>query len=216
MNDNTLFKISDFIFNKSVKAYQKILTFFIIVLSLVYLDNITGFTNHYDNSRKLTEIKTINEILQTDSLNLSDRTELKRIRSEIINDWDINDYIKNQSSKVFFNINIKKYNATNISANPIRNIYLEIISTNWFILFLFLFLPPFLIVKRKDFDFSTKKFIAMILAIESLLFVVGFILFYILSLIPTIFGKPWINYILNFSITLIIVSINTYRLSNKN
>jgi len=197
-----LSKIDNYIFNKSIKPLHKFVVFGLIVLIVVFIESITGFTEHYDTKNKLSEIQTINEILNNNTLSQSDINELKRKRTEILNDWNVIDYMKNQSSKIFFNKRLIENNETSIITSAPRNIYLDIITASWFCMLLIVYIPIELISSKRKITIRSVFKLTTLLVI---LIILGFVLSYILALIPTILNTPILNYLLNISISLIII-----------
>lgn len=56
----------------------------------------------------------------------------------------------------------------------------------------------------------------MILTVNFFLVILAFVIFFVFSLIPTIYGRPVLNYLLDFSVMFIAITINTYRTSKDN
>ncbi len=197
-----LSKIDNYIFNKSIKPLHKIIVFGLIILILVFIESITGITEHYDTKNKLSEIQSINEILNDSTLNQSDIYELKRKRTEILNDWNFIDYLKNQSLKIFSNKQITSTNETSIITTTPRNIYLDIISASWLFILLIVYIPIGLISSKRKVTIRTVFKLTTLLVIS---IIIGFLMFYILALVPTILNIPILNYLLNIAISLIII-----------
>lgn len=197
-----LSKIDNYIFNKSIKPLHKFVVFGLVILILVFVESITGITEHYDTKNKLSEIQSINEILNDSTLSQSDINELKRKRTEILNDWNLIDYLKNQSLKIFSNKHIIKTNETSIITTAPRNIYLDIISASWLCILLIVYIPIELILSKRKVTIRSVFKLTTLLVIS---IIIGFLMFYILALVPTILNIPILNYLLNISISLIII-----------
>ena len=198
--------------DKTIKFLPKFILIILIVIGLFAVNNLIGFSFHYDNQRTLSEIREVSSILSDSNIDPQLKKKTEDIRSQIIKRTRLTDFIDTAIEDIFRPIN-NDLNA-GIKYKHVRNRWVEFICINWFIILLLLFMPLYLIVKP---IYSNKwKTFLIILTIEFLLALLAFALFVGLSFIPTIYNQPIYNYIFDFIVMFTLLLINTYRIGKNN
>lgn len=200
--------------DNTVKFFPRILAFVFIVLSLIIIDNVLGFTFHYDKQRTISELSEISKIISDSSVDTQIKAKAMELKEEIIKRKSLHDFVNDAVGDIFRpmfvndkGIVVKKYDHE-------RNRVIEFLCLNWFLMFLFLFLPLYFLIKPA-FNKLWKN-LMMIFAVNSFLLILSIVIFFVFSLIPTIYGRPVLNYLLDFSVMFIAITINTYRISEDN
>lgn len=199
--------------DNTIKFFPKFVLTMLILIGLLIVNNLLGFTSHYDNQRTLTEIREVSSILSDSTIDPQLRKKTEYIRNQIINRTRVTDFIDSAVEDIFRPVNILD-SSNNKKYSHERNRWVEFISINWFIILLFLFMPPYLIIK--PIYINKWKTFLMIIIIELLLLLLAFALFIGFSFIPTFFNQPIYNYIFDFIIMFILLLINTYRIGKNN
>lgn len=202
------------VLDKTIKFFPKFVLIILIVIGLLAVNNSLGFTFHYDNQRTLSEIREVSSILTDSTIDPQLRKKTEDIRNQMINRTRVTDFIDTAIEDIFRPINIGVDSTNNKKYSHERNRWIEFVCINWFIILLFLFMPPYLIVKPVY--LSKWKTFLTILIIELLLSLLAFALFIGFSFIPTIYNQPIYNYIFDFMIMFILLLINTYRIGKNN
>lgn len=200
-----------FITDKSNKFISKLFLVFSILTVLIMVDNIFGYTYYSNIEKKLTQIEKINSIVKDTAIDIHTKNKLTLLRKEIIEKKNIQDYLSFFIKNISLNNLKSKITNNPVSDNPIkRNFYLQYISTAWLeLIFLFIITVsvPKMIHKKRDNEIESNyiffKYIVSLIGLLS----IGLIHTILYSLIPIPFGIPFLSYILNFSITLIIILI---------
>jgi len=199
--------------DRSMKNTTKSFVVLFVILFIIALDNYLGISYHNNVDNKLTELKKVNELLESKSLDKKTKDYLLSTKNEILERKTFVDNISNSFKQISFTSSGSEIKNEVNKSVVLRNSIVEFISINWFFIFLFAGLPfYFFIVKTFE---SFWQNLLMVLAVEAFLIILSFALYFISSLIPTIFGRPYLNYILNFVILLILITINSVRLHKK-
>ncbi|MBJ7881633.1 hypothetical protein [Gelidibacter salicanalis] len=204
--DKLIERILKFFENKSIHFGLRTSLFIISIFVLTTCDYYLNFTYdiHLDNKiEKLESINNLKEIYKTDSIKLSELTELEnRIykrthysdRLRILDLNQINIFKKSDTTEIKRPI-IKNDNT--ITNKPIRSLFWMVLSSNYFfiILIIGLIIMPF--------TGSVHRELKNVLgAIAAIIIIIG-IIYLITSIaykIPLLWNKPYLNYILNFLI----------------
>lgn len=183
-------------------SYKALLTILVITL-IVLIDNTLSFSYYYNTENKIAQISNLNKILTDSTLNKSEKNELLKLRKQIIDRKTWKDKAWNLLSKMEFNKNdivTTEKTPEYIEKNKIEEINIErsyfwhFISSSWLILILIIIFP---IVGLLDRSSSLTQTIGILLLLEPILYGVAWFFAKIFSFIPTIFGNPIYNYVLN-------------------
>lgn len=188
--------VTQYFLNESIKVSSKVWTLLLIILCVIVIDNITGFTFHKNNYEKITQLQFISELKGNNNLNNESNTLLSEIEKSINTRKSITDIIKKTVSSVVQTKFIKK-NVNNKQVIPRNNLKLFIFS-NWSLLALALILTPSIIMGHLEdgYDFKHKILTLIVVWIFTLILSLGSYL--IIGLIPMI-GNNWnVNYIIAF------------------
>ncbi|MCU0444287.1 MAG: hypothetical protein MUE85_05165 [Microscillaceae bacterium] len=119
-------------FDKSISKFSKFITFFILLLLALFIDNYFEFTHNWNVNAKIKQISDIEAIIKA-SKDTSVIKNLKNLEKTIINKKNISDYVDFLGFVGFIYSTNSRKNAT-INANPI----FYYLSSN-IVLFLFFF-----------------------------------------------------------------------------
>lgn len=203
-----------FIKNNSIPAISKLFIGVVIFISIIFIDNISGFSYYYNVENKLNSLQKISSVLKDNQLNSKSREHILEIQNEILTRKTLKDeFLIHWNNISFVNSNNEIINQAGLSIIK-RNKTIEFLSLNYFFIICFCFFPFYWISKPLVQNFW--KNILIIIIAEISIAVFGFILYFFSSLIPTLFGKPIFNYILNFLIVTSFLTLNTIRIKRKN
>jgi len=200
--------------DNTVKFFPRILAFVFIVLSLILVDNVLGFTFHYNKQRTISELSEISKIISDSAADTQIKAKAMELKKEIVERRSLQDFINDAIVDIFRPIFVNDKGIVVKKYIHERNRVIEFLSLNWFLMFLFLFLPLYFLTKP-IFNKIWKN-LMMIFAVNFFLLILAFVIFFVFSLIPTIYGRPVLNYLLDFSVMFIAITINTYRISKDN
>ncbi|MFB3386580.1 hypothetical protein [Flavobacterium sp. LAR06] len=184
-----------------------------VILSIIGLDNYLGISYYNNIDNKLLELKKVNELLESKTLDKETKRYLFNIKREILERKTFVDNVSDSFKQISFTSSKTEIVNEVKQSVVLRNSIIEFISINWFFIFLFAGLPfYFFIIKAFE---SFWQNLLMVLAVETFLIIFSFILYFFSSIVPTIFGRPYLNYILNFIILLVLITIYSVRLHKK-
>lgn len=197
--------------NKSISISKKISIVILIILSALAVDNIGGFSYRYMNSQKLDYLLKIEKTKEQFNQDKVVCDMLDKMKYELINRKNIFE----KFFDLFDNQDIEKNKLSNdkigiYNQNIQRNQFLHTISSSlfwiiWLIIFLFiLIISPFAPSKDKY-----GIMLGMIIGISGMSILI-WTTQWLFGLLPIFFDRPWINYIFQFIINLIPISILTY------
>jgi len=202
--DKILERIFKFFENKSIHFGFKTSIFIISIFVLFACDYYLDFTydNHLNNKiEKLQSINNLKKIYKSDSLKLSELTELenrifKRAHySDRLRNLDLSQInIFKKSDKTEIKRPVIKNDNTTIN-KPIRSLFWMIMSSSYFFVF------TIIIMLILPFTGSVHREIKNILgSIAAIIIIIGIIslITWIAYKIPLIWNRPYLNYILNF------------------
>lgn len=192
-----LFKIYKDITDSEKTFIKKFYIYFLIALSLYVADNIIGFSYYQSVSSKIEKTKEINSILKDSAvLSKSEINKLKLLRSDIINRKTIKDNVYSFFSNISFKSSKNPITTKPIETNPIieRNFNIHFFTSASSILFLII---AFFFAGLADKSSPFLLRIGIIIVIELFLYPFAYLFSKLMFLIPVLFDKPLINYILN-------------------
>ena len=189
--------ILNFLIDKEKKGSIKTLFIICILIILYFLNNTLGFTYHYNISRKLEEIQKVNEILKEPDLPISIKANLLVLRDNIINHQSWVDEFWDYAQKLLTSETVSK---NDVHETVSRNFIWQFISSSFFVLIGMIAIPIYFIRKKTFKTFS--GFFIILFILWALMFFYAVIVALLLSLIPIIAGRPYINYIVNIILNL--------------
>ena len=204
--------ITVFLLDGNKKLSTKATVVLFTILAILLVDNIIGFSYHYNTQTKIEEINNINSIINDSLTDKETKSNAIKLRSEIINRKNIisytllfiqntkwtDDEIKNKKEiivKENKNFNIEKIDLEIVNTN---NFWFHLTSCGFFYI-LGIFMFPIMIFQDKTSSIlqriATGIFIAIILGL------IGLFFYWICSLIPLIsdYSLTW-NYAINIII----------------
>lgn len=200
--------------DNTVKIFPRLMVFVLIIIALITVDNILGFSFHYNTQRTISELRDVSKIISDTTIDLQTRAKAIEVKNEIISKVSIKDFFSNALDNVFRPIQIRDGSVYAKKYLHDRNRIIEFLCINWFLILMFLILPPYFLLKPAFNSFW--KNLLLVIVVNLSLVILAFILFLLFSLIPTINGHPLLNYILDFSVLFIILMINTYKTKKDN
>ena len=189
--------------------------FVIIIIATVFIvDNLMGFSFHYQKEKEITEIEKLNGILKDHSNDSTCMAYTAILRNEIMSR-------RNFAERIYsFFKNISSNNDTAAKDNPptanAKNNDVSIKSSFWtyassggiYFVLTIVCLPIFFLTDRKN---KLIVVAATTIATASSMFIFGMFLTWFFSLIPQISSKTWLwNYILNLLFQITILSALLY------
>lgn len=192
-----LFKIYKDITDSEKTFIKKFYIYFLIALSLYVADNLIGFSYYQSVSSKLEKTKEINLILKDSSILSKDEfTKLKLLRSDIINRKTLKDNVYSFFSNISFISNKNLIIEKPIETKPIieRDFNIHFLTSASSILLLMI---AFFFAGLADKNSSLLARIGIIIIIELFLYPFTYLFSKLMFLIPVLFEKPIINYLLN-------------------
>jgi hypothetical protein len=183
--------IFDYFTDGPTRFLRKLLFFIFIVIGLFIFDKSLNFTFHYDNSKKIEEIKEINLIIRNNKISSLERKNLEKMKIEIFNRKRLFDF----SLKDQFNIDLE-------SKTDSRNKYIHFITSSWFWLMVMFILPLFFFIKSSHRESRLETLLIVLFIFEPLLFALAVLTSFLCEQIHN-FDNPIWNYLINFSITMV-------------
>lgn len=191
-------KILNFITDRNRRLSSKAAIGILALMSVVVLDNVTGFSYYYNKNRQLEQLETIKILLSDSTLTVETRQKLVVLESHVLDRKSIIDY----SLSFFKNISLtsSKQSQDTINNNPkiIRNNIWFLLSTSGiYILTTIFVVPVFLITDRKT---PFWKLFASMLIFTIVMFVTSWFFYWLFdNILPDrLFGSWTWNYIVNF------------------
>lgn len=87
--------------DNTVKFFPRILAFVFIVLSLIIIDNVLGFTFHYDKQRTISELSEISKIISDSSVDTQIKAKAMELKEEIIKRKSLHDFVNDAVGDIF-------------------------------------------------------------------------------------------------------------------
>ena len=184
--------ILNFITDTKKRLSTRATIFILSVLTIFIIDNVIGFSHHYNNQKKLDQLKTISELLDRPNLTKNTKKELKLLESETFDRQNILNY------SLSFLKNIASTDITNAETSTIRsNVWFLISSSGLYILVTILVVPVMLLTDRKT---PFLKLLASMIMFGLVMFFTSWFNYWLFDkIIPDeLFGSWTWNYISNF------------------
>lgn len=205
-------KIWNFFENKRISVPRKISITILIILSILFVDNIVGFSYLYINSQGLDYLSKIEKT----KVALKQDTVTCKLLDEMKYDFINRKTVVEQFLELFDNQSTLKVKTSHNnmqqeidSQNIQRNQILHTVSSSlfwiiWLIIFLFmLIISPFAPTENK-----WGLILGMVIGISGMSILI-WVTQWLFGLLPIFFNRPWINYTLQFILNLIPIFILT-------
>lgn len=205
-------KIWNFFENKRISVPRKISITILIILSILFVDNIVGFSYLYINSQGLDYLSKIEKT----KVALKQDTVTCKLLDEMKYDFINRKTVVEQFLELFDNQSTLKVKTSHNnmqqeidSQNIQRNQILHTVSSSlfwiiWLIIFLFmLIISPFAPPENK-----WGLILGMVIGISGMSILI-WVTQWLFGLLPIFFNRPWINYTLQFILNLIPIFILT-------
>lgn len=205
-------KIWNFFENKRISVPRKISITILIILSILFIDNIVGFSYLYINSQGLDYLLKIEKT----KVALKQDTITCKLLDEMKYDFINRKTVIEQFLELFDNQSTLKVKTSHNnmqqeidSENIQRNQILHTVSSSlfwiiWLIIFLFmLIISPFAPPENK-----WGLILGMVIGISGMSILI-WVTQWLFGLLPIFFNRPWINYTLQFILNLIPIFILT-------
>jgi ABC-type multidrug transport system fused ATPase/permease subunit len=195
--------ILDFLTDKSHRITTKATMVLAIILLLFILDNIFGFSFYYNTEKKLSQVKEINAILGDSNTTSKVRKELSHLRDDILSHRNL----KDEAYIYFSNISFR----TDFSPTDHRDEKMLRWNDAWhfgtasfaIIILMFVLIAGVFI----DNTLSFGSAIIILIFGEAVLLVLAWGMAKLLANIPIIWERPYLNYIVNVLINLVLLSL---------
>jgi hypothetical protein len=205
--------------DKEINPFIKIITIVFILSAIYLLNNSLDFVANYRLNNKLTQLEKISILLKDSTLTKTQKDALFKNRIYVLYHQSLLDRLFclfennafSENSKITTQTErIKPSNNSEPNVGVIKNPYLHFIFSN-LILIIFVLMIPFFSVNKETNAFG-------IIAVFVIIYIIGglvcLLISYLMNLIPIILNRPWLNYILDFLIQLILWLILIFG-SNK-
>lgn len=197
-------KIWNFFESDKVSISRKITIPILLVLTILMIDNIGGFSYRFTNSQKIDYLLKIEKAkveFRQDTIvcSILDKMEYdlinrKNVIEQFVDLFDNQEIFKSKSSAI---------NKENIDNHKIsRNQFWHTISSSLF--WIMLLILPFTLKENK-----LSAILVMVIGIGVMVILI-WITQWLFGIIPIILNRPWINYTIQFIINLIPISLLTY------
>lgn len=208
----------NFLFDEDRRLSSKAAVVVFIVVAIVFVDNILGFSYSFSLDKKIEQVQKLNLILKDSTTDSTTKSFAINLRSQIIERKDIVSqtlsFFRGKSNSVI------KHHANNPPATP-RAIEVSIKNNFWFnisasgIYFLLaIIMIPLMLFADKTTSLSQRLATGIATTVSFILFALFFI--WVLGLIPQITNSTWIwNYLINFIIQVIIMGLLVHLSQQK-
>ncbi len=193
--DNSIKTFFSFLVNKDEKILTKLFFSVMVLILILLLNNIFGFSFYYNSDKKINQIKEVNLVLNDNDISNEVREGLLALRHDILYRKDI--FEKIGELKLRKNTSQAQENYIKSSTHKVLNF----LSSSWYFI---LVVVIFLVKSFRTRDFSLVN-VLISLFFGLMIFGVCLALYFIMDLIPIIYSKMiWLNYVLNALVLLII------------
>lgn len=222
-------RIVNFFTSKDYSPLSKVSWGIVVILLILGVDNYLGFSSHYRTSKKIEQIKNIEETKSNCQNNPELIKSLDELEKDILNRKDIfqhfialfdREELKNDVDNTYKvehpenNNKVEDFFTNLFPEMPQRSQLWHTVSSSalWILLFvgliIYLFCLPFIQEEKKGDIVLGLLFIFIILAILTWLFQ------FLFGLIPVILNRAYLNYIIQILLQILII-IWLYKIGNK-
>lgn len=203
-------KIWTFFENKRISVPRKISITILIILSILFVDNIVGFSYLYINSQELDYLLKIEKTkvaLKQDTITckLLDEMKYDFINRKTVVEQFLELFDNQSTLEDKISNNMQEIDRKNIQRNQIlHTVSSSLFWIIWLIIFLFmLVISPFAPPENK-----WGLILGMVIGISGMSILI-WVTQWMFGLLPIFFNRPWINYTLQFILNLIPIFILT-------
>lgn len=201
----------NFLFDDKKQLSQKAAVVVLVIIAIVAVDNLLGFTYYYNTEKKIQQIEKLNVIIKDSTIDNNTKETAFKLRSEIISR-------ENFFTKIILflkpTIIPKENKSSEIASQPLdkvesrpaeiniekNNIWFHLSSGGFYYLFALIVI---IVMPFTDVATSLIQKTATGLLTGIIVAAVGLLFYWICSLIPQISSKSWIwNYVVNITIQL--------------
>ena len=197
-------------------SYKAIISI-IVVAFIILIDNTLSFSYYYNTENKIEQISNINKVLIDSTLNKTEKSQLIKLRQQIINKKTWKDKTWDLVSNIDFskeNVPIENPTVEQIENQKTERSYLwHFISSSWLILILLIAFPFLGVLDKKT---PLGQTIVILLVLEPFLYGIAWILAKVFSFIPVILNNPIYNYVLNAILCIGIFALFGILVKKKN
>lgn len=212
--------ISEFLFNKNERLAAKAGVVIILIIGVILIDNILGFSYHYNLTNKIETLKKLNDIIRdptTDSItksfaineriNVIERTDVFSLSLKLF---------KGKTTKLPKRRVEDSISKTESNSSLVRSNFWFNTSAGGLYFLLALITIPIVIFTEKSQPISQRLFVGTVTSVS--MFLMGFFLLWLCNLIPQISTNTWLwNYILNSTIQVtIVILFFFFAIKNEN
>lgn len=197
--------IINYLTDSPTRFIKKLFFVYMLIITLMVIDGVFSFSYYYNLDRKLTEVEKIENLLDSENLTVKENEQLCALRQELIARPTFTE--KYYPKLSWFNF---------FSGTDKRNPLVHFITSSWFLIITAMIIPFIGLFSKSN---GTSKLDIEAILIVTLMFVpilliMSWIWTLILAQIPLLNDSPWINYVLNFAISWILVIIYTGVIKN--
>jgi len=207
---------TEFLFDEDKRLSSKAAVVVFIILAIIFVDNILGFSYSFSSDKKIEQVQKLNLILRDSTTDSTTKVFALNLRSQIIERKNI----VNQTLSFFRgkSNNTIKHHANNPPANakpnePLissikNNFWFNVTASGIYFLLAIIIIPVMLFTDKKT-SFTQRFATGIATAISFVLFALFFI--WVLGLIPQITNSTWVwNYVTNFLIQAAVIGLLVY------
>jgi len=181
---------TSYLTDKQIRFLKKFVFVIFVVVGLILVDNIFSFSYYTNVSNKTTQIKEINQILESNSLSKKETIQLKSLRTQVIN-----------HKYLFERDFVSQFKITFTDG---RNGLIHYLTSSWYLLFLMISLP---FLGKYHPLFSLETIIIVLVVFEPILLFTTWFNAKVLAQLPLIGGWIILNYIFNIFLGIILTVI---------
>ena len=205
--------ITAFLFDEDRRLSSKAAVVVFVILAIVFVDNILGFSYSFSSDKKIEQVQKLNLILKDSTTDSTTKAFALNLRSQIIERKNVVaqtlSFFRGKSN------NTIKHQTNNPPAIPkaiessIKNNFWFNVSASGIYFLLAVIMIPLMLFTDKTTSFSQRLATGIATTISFVLFALFFI--WVLGLIPQITNSTWVwNYIINFLIQIITMGLLVY------
>lgn len=202
----TILSLLKFFTDKTLNRYSMAIIIIGLILLFVFIDNTLNYVYFQNVSKKINNISLIRDVLEDNTLTTKEKSQLHEIRKEILSKPSY----KSLSHSIFHQLT-----SISVSNGDSRNSIIHFISSTWWIL---LFISSLIVLIPFMFKFEKNQPLIMIFGCICFIIIALVMAFFISKMffcIPIISEISFLNYILNFVLSSILLFITIKTLQNK-
>jgi hypothetical protein len=191
-------KILNFITDSNRRLSSKAAIGILALISVVVIDNVTGFSYYYNKNRQLEQLESIKILLSDSTLTTETRQKLVVLESHVLDRKSIMDYSLSFFKNISLTSSKPSQNTINNNGKIIRNNIWFLLSTSGVYILTTIFVVPVLFITDRKTPFW-KLLASMIVFVVVMFFTSWFNYWLFDKIIPDKLWGSWTwNYIINF------------------